>query len=115
MKTKYLIIILSTIILSSCAVQSKLALQNAKPVILHKEHPIYPDAAKKNNLKGRVTVLLTIDELGKVLNVEVLKSDNPIFNESALEAAKKCKFSPAYKDGKPYKVKLSMPFDFGYN
>lgn len=85
-----------------------------KPVLKHKETPKYPDLARRAGIEGRVTVMVTIDETGNVIDAKVLRSV-PMLDESAIAAAKKCTFKPAKQRDKFVKVKMSIPFDFRLN
>jgi protein TonB len=85
-----------------------------KPVLKHKETPKYPDLARRAGIEGRVTVMVTIDETGKVIDARILRSV-PMLDESAIAAAKLCTFKPAKQRDKFVKVKMSIPFDFRLN
>ena len=82
-----------------------------KPVLVHKEKPIYPDLARKAGIEGTVVVTVTIGKTGKVENAHVFKSI-PMLDEAALAAAKKCTFKPAKQRDKFVKVKMNIPFKF---
>ena len=83
-----------------------------KPEVIHKETPYYPDEARKNGIMGLVVVTVTIDEMGDVIEANILSTEDPALNETSLEAAKKCKFIPAEIDGQPVKVNFNIPFKF---
>jgi len=85
-----------------------------KPVLKHKETPKYPDLARRAGIEGRVTVMVTIDESGNVIDARILRSV-PMLDESAIAAAKLCTFKPAKQRDKFVKVKMSIPFDFRLN
>ncbi len=82
-----------------------------KPVITHKETPVYPDLARKAGIEGTVVVTVTIGKTGKVENARIFKS-LPMLDEAALMAAKKCVFKPAKQRDKFVKVKMNIPFKF---
>ncbi len=82
------------------------------PVVLEKHAPQYPQEALQAGIEGRVWVKLWIDTNGKVGQVIILKSDNPIFNSSAIRAAKAFKFRPALYKDRPIGVFVSVPFKF---
>jgi len=82
-----------------------------KPVILHKETPIYPDLARKAGIEGIVVVTVTIGKDGSVEDAKIFKS-LPMLDEAAIAAAKKCKFKPAKQRDKFVKVKMNIPFHF---
>lgn len=74
--------------------------------------PRYPEVARKAGLEGRVIVAAIVDEKGNVIQATIHSSTNKIFNEAALEAAKKMKFKPARQKDIPVKVKVLIPFVF---
>jgi protein TonB len=82
------------------------------PQPLVQVQPEYPEEARKAGLEGRVIVMAVVDENGNVIEASIHKSDNPIFNDAALEAAKKMKFKPARQKDIPVKVKVLIPFMF---
>lgn len=82
-----------------------------KPVITHKETPVYPDLARKAGIEGTVVVTVTIGKTGKVENATIFKS-LPMLDEAALIAARKCVFKPAKQRDKFVKVKMNIPFKF---
>jgi TonB family protein len=82
------------------------------PQPLVQVQPEYPEEARKAGLEGRVIVVAVVDENGDVIEASIYRSDNPIFNEAALEAAKKMKFKPGRQKDTPVKVKVLIPFLF---
>ncbi|MBN1398292.1 MAG: energy transducer TonB [Bacteroidetes bacterium] len=82
------------------------------PEIILRKIPEYPDIAKRTSLEGSVVVNVLIDKNGTVKKAQVIKSNNDIFNESALAAAYKWVFKPALMQGKPVAVWMAIPFRF---
>ena len=82
-----------------------------KPIMLQQAKPEYPDLARKAQIEGIVVVTVTIGKTGLVESAVIFKSI-PMLDESALEAAKKCKFKPAKQRDKFVKVKMNVPFNF---
>jgi len=83
------------------------------PQILRKVDPIYPFAAKKNNIEGSVTLRFIVDSEGNVVEPKVAESDPPdIFDEAALNAIMKFKFKPAVKNGRTVDVIVLAPMKF---
>ncbi|MBI5380952.1 MAG: energy transducer TonB [Opitutae bacterium] len=82
------------------------------PVPTKTAAPQYPDSLRRDGVVGLVAVACVIDEEGKVTNPNVTKSTDPAFNKPALEAIQKWKFKPGKKDGKPVKVRVTIPFRF---
>ncbi len=86
-----------------------------KPKVTYKTTAAYPEDAIKKGLEGEVIVKVTIDTTGKVEKAEVVKSTNKIFNEPAIKAAMKFKFTPAMIGKKKVKVSMNIPFEFKLN
>lgn len=83
-----------------------------KPQVIKRVEPEYPELARKAGIEGRVIVMAIVDTAGNVVDVQVLQSTNPIFNEPALAAARQFKFKPGYQRDKPVKVRVAIPFHF---
>jgi protein TonB len=83
-----------------------------EPVLVKRATPKYPVLLLKAQVEGRVTLKLWVDKEGKVREVHVLKSDNEMFNEAAIEAAWQFLFTPAYMNAGPVSVWVSVPFTF---
>jgi protein TonB len=81
------------------------------PEIKFQALPHYPEIARKAGIEGRVTVEVVISKKGDVISATILKGI-PMLNDAALEAAKKCTFSPAMQRDKYVRVRMYIPFDF---
>ena len=80
------------------------------PILLTKIEIEYPEMAKKIGLEGRVYLKLIIEKDGRVSFVEVVKTDNMIFNDAAVNAAKN-DFFPGNVKGHSRK----MHYNYSYN
>ncbi len=76
---------------------------------------VYPEVAKRSSIEGKVVLSAFIDEAGKVASVRIDKSDNEIFNTSAIEAMQKVRFTPARLNGKPVGTWWTLPISFRLN
>lgn len=74
--------------------------------------PSYPSQLKRDGITGTVALKVEIDEAGTVSNCTVAKSSNPGFEESAVNAVKSWKFTPAQKNGAPVKTSIVIPIRF---
>lgn len=83
-----------------------------EPVIVKAVSPVYPPLALRAGIEGKVFVKIWVDRQGKTRQVEVVKSDNDIFNDAAIEAAKQFVFTPAYMNNGPVSVWVAVPFTF---
>lgn len=73
----------------------------------------YPDEMRKNNVSGTVYVDFVIDEKGKVTDVKVDKGIAPALDNEALRVIKSMPdWKPGTKDGKPVKMKITIPISF---
>jgi TonB family protein len=78
----------------------------------YKAQPRYPYDMRVAKIEGKVIMLLTVDTMGRVIDVEVLSSTNPSFEAPAIEAARKWKFEPGMKDGVPVSFRMNLPMIF---
>ena len=83
-----------------------------KPEIVKRVVPEYPVLLQKAGLEGKVFVRILVDKEGKPSDCTVMKSDNDLFSESAIEAAKQFVFTPGYMNSGPVRVWVSVPFKF---
>ncbi|MCF7808786.1 MAG: M56 family metallopeptidase [Candidatus Marinimicrobia bacterium] len=73
----------------------------------------YPDLARAAGIEGTTIVQITLDSLGVVQKVIVLKSaDNESLDAAAMEAVKKVQWEPAKKLGAAVAVRVSVPVVF---
>jgi len=74
----------------------------------------YPAEAKSANIREyQVTVLIQIDESGSLISANVASGKAPYgFNEQAIKAVKRMRFSPGYKSGKRVKMAHYLPVTF---
>jgi TonB family protein len=82
------------------------------PNMIEAAQPEYPVEAKKNNITGKSFVKVLVDKEGNVKKAVVIKSDHELFNQPAIDAAMKSKFTPAIQGGKPIAVWIVLPYRF---
>jgi TonB family protein len=74
---------------------------------------IYPEHEKELNIEGTVLVRFEIDELGKIGQLEILKSKTPNFSKEALRLVN---LMPNWEPGTiynlPAKMKMILPINF---
>ncbi len=73
---------------------------------------VYPPEAKRRGIEGRVFLRFKVLANGHVGTVLVAKSSHPILNKAAVEAIKRCHFSPGIQGGKPVAVWVSQAIEF---
>ncbi|MBI5214973.1 MAG: TonB family protein [Ignavibacteriae bacterium] len=86
-----------------------------RPQIVKQIVPDFPDIARRAGVEGTVWVNCLVDKNGRVKKAIVMKTDNPIFNESATEAAMQWLFTPAIMNDGPVTVWATVPFKFQLN
>jgi protein TonB len=75
--------------------------------------PTYPATLKTQGVEADVTVMVSLDETGKVKEVKIITpSPYPEFNEAARTTALKEEFEPALRDGVPVAYTLSYTYRF---
>ena len=75
---------------------------DAMPIV--RVNPKFPIKAARDGIEGWVTLSFTIDEIGKVTDVQILDaSPKRVFDQEAKKALKKWKYKPKVKDGKAIK------------
>lgn len=86
-----------------------------QPTIIKNSTPVYPTEARRNNISGIIWLKILVDTMGIPKQVIVSKSDNTIFNEPSILAAKQILFSPATKNGKVIESWITLPYRFFLN
>jgi protein TonB len=82
------------------------------PRFLKRVIPRYPKMAKRFGIEGRVILMLTIDEKGNLIEVEVVERAGYGFDREAVKAVKESTYLPAYKNGVPVKSKALLTVRF---
>ena len=62
--------------------------------------------------KGEVIVSFVIDEMGKVVNPEIIDTFNIELNETIIDKVMAIEFKPALQNGRPVRVKYKLPILF---
>ena len=83
-----------------------------KPSVLRKVEPKYPEAARRANREAVVMVEFTVDVNGKATDIKVAKPKGFGFDEAAIEAIKKWRFTPAKKGGESVPMRVRQPIRF---
>lgn len=82
---------------------------DVQPKALAPVNPVFPDKAANDNLSGEATLLLLIDEAGKVRDLAVVDAKpEGYFEESALNAFRNTRWVPAQKDGRIVKSRVMI-------
>ncbi|MCL2915774.1 energy transducer TonB [Shewanella corallii] len=88
---------------------------DATPIV--RIEPQYPVAAARDGKEGWVQLSFTINEIGGVEDIEIIKSEpRRIFDREAKRALKKWKYKPKIVDGKAIKQPgMTVQLDFKLN
>lgn len=73
--------------------------------------PVYPAFAQRAQIEGRVSVEVTLDETGEVVEAKAT-SGPPMLRSAAEDAAARSRFKPAVFNGKPLKGKGVIVYNF---
>ena len=83
------------------------------PQPLNRIEPVYPQTALAGEIGGWVTLLLLIDESGRVTDASVVDAFPPdVFEESALRALAATVYSPAQKNGRAVRSRILVKLDY---
>jgi TonB family protein len=82
------------------------------PALLYKVEPEYSEEARKAKYQGVVVLYVEVDPSGKAVNPRVVRSLGLGLDEKAIEAVRKWKFRPGYKDGKAVTVAATIEVNF---
>jgi len=81
------------------------------PKELVKTDPVYPPIAKQAKVEGQVILEATIGRDGNVKDVRVLRG-NALFNDAAMDAVKKWKYTPTMLNNQPVEVLMTVVVNF---
>jgi protein TonB len=72
----------------------------------------YPAQARQDGIEGTVTLMIVVDETGKVTRAKVVGGPGHGLNEAALSAIRRFRFKPAVREGKPVSVETRFAYTF---
>ena len=82
------------------------------PRFAHKSMPHYPRLARQLGREATVVLRVTIDERGRPIAVEAVKTAGSGFDEEAIRAVKESFFHPAKREGRPVICRAILPIRF---
>jgi periplasmic protein TonB len=76
--------------------------------------PKFPERERKSRQRGKGTVLLSlvVNPDGLPSDIKVSRTLSPEFDQAAMDAVKKWRFSPATRDGKPVAMQIKVEVTF---
>lgn len=77
---------------------------------------VYPDAAAKNDIQGKVFIKFVVRKDGTITNVEVMRSIDSLLDNEAIRVIKLMpKWRPGYNNGIPVSCWFVLPITFRFS
>ena len=73
---------------------------------------VYPPYAITQGIEGRVVVQFIVTEEGNVACPQMIRGIGGGCDQAAVDAVSEAKFTPGEKDGKPVRIRYSLPIVF---
>ncbi len=87
-------------------------LDSGKREYVRRAVPKYPDIYKKTGYEGKVYIEVVVDRDGTIKNYRVLRSDDELFTEAAVQALQKFRYQPGTVNGHPVQFRIVELFRF---
>ena len=84
------------------------------PVTLVKVEPVYSSFLRRSGIEGRVTVVVSVNEEGRVDSVVSIEG-NKLFYDTVRDAVLQYEFEPAIQNDRPVPVTVELKFTFELN
>ncbi|HSK62898.1 MAG TPA: energy transducer TonB, partial [Pyrinomonadaceae bacterium] len=85
---------------------------DTKARLMSKPEPSYTARARDNQIEGTVVLKVVFAANGQVTNIRTAQGLPDGLTERAIAAARKIKFIPAVKDGKPVSMWMQLEYNF---
>ena len=85
------------------------------PTFRRQVKPRYPEYARRAGIEGKVFVSVLISGRGKPIKAQIMKrepEDRTVFDQAAIDAVMKSRYTPGIQNGRPVKVWLTLPIRF---
>lgn len=89
-----------------------LAEVDSGPLPLDEVRIPYPTQARADGIEGTVTLMIVVDDTGKVTRARILNGPGHGLNEAALEAIRRFRFKPARQQGRAVSVETRFAYTF---
>jgi tetratricopeptide (TPR) repeat protein len=83
-----------------------------RPVITYRQKAVYTEDARQNKVSGAVQLLAVFTSDGKIEGVIPVEWLPGGLTETAIQAARRIRFQPATKDGRPVSVIVKLEYNF---
>ena len=78
-----------------------------------RDHINYPTIAQENGIQGKVIVQFVVERDGSITQVNVIRGVDPSLDKEAVRVVKRMpKWTPGMQDGKPVRVRFTLPVNF---
>lgn len=84
----------------------------APPIAVRRVEPLYPEAARRNGVRGIVNLQVLVGKDGRVKDAVVLRGLPYGLSESALDSIRKWEFRPATRNGEPVDAIFDITFSY---
>ncbi len=91
---------------------SKFRVSYTKPQLVFCPQPYYPEIARLSRIEGTVTVEVRVGKNGLIKETRIAQGAHPLLNRAAVDAARRCRFSPGMQREMPVAVWMALPFRF---
>jgi len=82
------------------------------PQVLEHVDAAYPPSRLGESTEATVVLFVTVEKDGRVSDVSVAESGGKDFDEAAITAVQRWRFSPALRNGNPVRARIRVPFHF---
>jgi TonB family protein len=83
-----------------------------KAIVIKRVEPHYTKKARKHRVEGTVILRCVFSSIAKVTNITVASGLPDGLTEEAIEAARRIKFKPAMRNGKPVSMWMQLEYNF---
>jgi protein TonB len=87
----------------------------ARPTLLYKVDPEYPEAARRARVHGTVTVQAVIGREGAVEDAQIVHSSHRLLEQASLDAVRQWRYTPVLLNGRPVRVTFVVHVEFILN
>jgi TonB family protein len=85
---------------------------DSKALLTERPKPSYTDSARTNNVQGTVVLRVVLSADGSVGSISAVRGLPNGLTEQAIAAARRIRFVPAKKDGRPVSVAVTVEYNF---
>lgn len=82
------------------------------PVLLEQPRADYPTFARLQGIAGTVVVEALVGVEGTVVAVRIINGVHPLLDQAALQAARRCRFTPGRQRELAVPVRVALPYSF---